>query len=235
MAHWKYKVDIQSAIATFRDLDPHEIDVKQARRTLSAALRRAAAQLPPKLSEEFSVLAKMVGRARTIAGIDKVLALLYDISDQERIWLSAEPGPRDWMPEAPKMGGLEDVPLPPDIPRPEMWDTRAVVQAVKDGFTFLLPFIWGESLFSQNAYYIHGVQAGASGLTVGPEHTPEIEILLPFDWIKAKTFFPPEMVPEEAWLGPPNENGVVAVYVEIDPDTIDWEQLNRGHQIRVRR
>src|SRR4029077_9692735 len=132
------------------------------------------------------------------------------------------------------MAALRDVPMPPKFPRPEMWTAEAVVKAVKDGFTFLLPFIWGESLFSQNAYWIAGMQASANGLTVGPEHTPEIE-LLPDGWIQAKTYFPPEIVPERAWLTPPNKHGVVPVHVEIDPDTIDWDQLNRGHQIRVRR
>jgi hypothetical protein len=41
------------------------------------------------------------------------------------------------------------------------------------------------------------------------------------------------MVPREAWAGTPNEQGVVPVYVEIDPATIDWDLLNRGHQIET--
>jgi hypothetical protein len=132
----------------------------------------------------------------------------------------------------PGMGDLRDVPLPPNIDRPEMWDTGAVVRAVKDGFDFLLPFV-SHGLFEPNAYWIKGRQASAFSLTVGPEHTPEIE-LIDHDWIRVKLYFRPEMVPKEAWLGPPNENGVVAVYGEIDPDTIDWDLLNRGHQIRVK-
>jgi hypothetical protein len=131
----------------------------------------------------------------------------------------------------PTMGSLRDIPLPPNIPRPEMWDAGAVVRAVKDGFTFMIPFVPGESLFSQNAYWIAGEQYGASGLTVGPEHTPEIEVMED-GWIRAMTFFRPEMVPKRAWIGPPSEFGVIAVNVEIDPDTIDWKSLNRGHQIR---
>jgi len=42
------------------------------------------------------------------------------------------------------------------------------------------------------------------------------------------------MVPKEAWLDNPNQYGVVPVYLEIDPDTIDWNLLNRGHQFTVR-
>lgn len=136
----------------------------------------------------------------------------------------------------PNMGDLRDVPLPPNVERPEMWTPEAIVMAVRDGFTFGIPFISKGSLFTPNAYWIAGRQVSASLITVGPEHTPEIGIVEePEPWIRVKTFFPPEMVPEQAWLAQPNAGGVVPVYVEIDPDTIDWEWLNRGHQIRVRR
>jgi hypothetical protein len=124
--------------------------------------------------------------------------------------------------------------FPEEIPRPEMWSVEDVVRAVEDGHTFLLPFIMGESLFSPNAYYIKGQQFSATGLTVGPEHTPEMKIL-PDDWLRVKTYFPPFMVPEDAWVGEPLPTGVVAVYLEIDPETIDWDILNRGKQIRVPR
>lgn len=134
----------------------------------------------------------------------------------------------------PSLGDLRDVPMPPNIERPEMWTTGAIVQAVKDGFRFLIPFN-PEGLFEPNAYWINGMQASSGVLTVGKDYTPEIE-LLPNEWIRAKTFFPPDMVPKEAWVGQPSADGrVVGVYLEIDPDTIDWEMLNRGHQIRVRR
>lgn len=132
------------------------------------------------------------------------------------------------------LGDLKDVPIPPDIPRPEMWDLEAVMKAVQSGFTFGLPFVMGESLFTPNAYWIGGQQYAASLLTVGPEHTPEMA-LLPDGWLRVKLYFEPQMVPKRTWLGPPNENGIVAVYAEIDPATVDWEQLNRGHQIRVPR
>jgi hypothetical protein len=131
------------------------------------------------------------------------------------------------------LGGLRDVPLPPNIERPEMWNTAAIVQAVRDGFTFMIPFVWGKSLFDPNAYWIKGMQAAATGLTVGPDHTPDIE-LIDNEWIRVKTFFRPNMVPEEAWLDKPNEYGVVPVYLEIDPDTVDWNLLNRGHQFMTR-
>lgn len=143
------------------------------------------------------------------------------------IWAEAPP--------SPSMGGLDDIPLPPNIERPEMWTTKDIVRAVGNGFTFMIPFVMGESLFSQNGYWIGGLQYGSSGLTVGPDHTPEIKVIEPDQWLRAKTYFRPEMVPEKSWAGRPNENGVVAVYLEIDPETIDWELLNRGYQIRTNR
>ena len=102
---------------------------------------------------------------------------------------------------------------------------------MKDGFRFLLPFI-SHGLFEPNAYWIKGRQASAFGLTVGPEHTPEIE-LIDHDWIRAKSYFRPEMIPKEAWAEA-LKNGVVSVFLEIDPDTVDWDLLNRGHQIQVK-
>jgi hypothetical protein len=134
----------------------------------------------------------------------------------------------------PGLEGLQDVPMPPDIPRPEMWDLGSVMRAVQSGFTFGLPFVMGESLFTPNAYWIGGQQYGALLLTVGPEHTPEMA-LLPDGWLRVNLYFEPGMVPQRTWLGPPNENGVVAVYAEIDPETVDWDQLNRGEKIRVPR
>lgn len=133
----------------------------------------------------------------------------------------------------PTMSGIEDVPLPPNIDRPEMWNLDAVVQAIKDGFTFLLPFKMKEG-WTPNAYWIGGQQVVSSALTVGPDHTPEAEIL-PDGWLRVKTFFPPPLVPRKVWLSEPNEFNVVPVYVEIDPDTVDWDLLNRGHQIRMPR
>lgn len=133
-----------------------------------------------------------------------------------------------------RLGSIRDVPFPPNIERPEMWDLEAVVRAIKDGFTFNLPFKDKRSLGTPNAYWIAGQQYIASSLTVGPDHTPEAEIL-PTGWLRVKTFFPPPMVPKKAWLNEPNQFGVVPVHVEIDPDTIDWDLLNRGYQIRAPR
>lgn len=135
-------------------------------------------------------------------------------------------GSRNW-----GIGDLRDIPLPPDIPRPEMWTLEAVMRAVQDGFKFGLPFKFGESLFSPNAYWIGGQQYSSYLVTVGPEHTPEMA-LLPDGWLRVRLYFRPELVPERTWLGPPNEYGVVSVYAEIDPETVDWEILNRGHQIQ---
>jgi hypothetical protein len=144
-------------------------------------------------------------------------------------------GSRFWNSRS-RIGGLRDMPLPPPIERPEMWTPEAIVQAVRDGFTFMIPFVRGESMGDPNAYWIAGVQASANLLTVGPEYTPEIAIIEPDLWIRAKTFFPPGIVPQNAWLEEPNPvTGVVPVYVEIDPDTIDWKGLNEGYQIRTRR
>lgn len=127
---------------------------------------------------------------------------------------------------------LRDIPLPPNVPRPEMWSAEAVIRAVEDGFTFLLPFKLGESLFSPNAYWIKGQQASACGLTVGPEHTPKIEVRKDDGWIRAQAFFDQFMVPERAWSTKPTKVGIVQVWLEIDPDDVDWEILNRGHQVR---
>ena len=129
------------------------------------------------------------------------------------------------------LGSLRDVPLPPNIPRPEMWVPEAIALAVRDGFTFGIPFIRGESFFDPNAYYIGGEQYTASLLTVGPKHSPDLE-LLPEGRLGMTAYFRPEMVPQETWLAPPNEYGTVPVHLEIAPETIDWELLNRGHQIR---
>lgn len=137
----------------------------------------------------------------------------------------------------PKMAGLSDVPLPPNVDRPEMWTVEAIVKAVGDGFRFMIPFMDAGGLFEPNAYWIKGRQASAHGLTVGPEHTPDIELVdvNGVNWIRASTYFPSAIVPKEAWVDGVNENGVARVYVEINPDTIDWELLNRGHQIWTKR
>lgn len=132
----------------------------------------------------------------------------------------------DWPDSGPSMEGLRDIPLPPRSPRPEMWNLEAVIQAIHDGFTFGLPFVMGESLFTPNAYWIGGQQYSALLLTVGPDHTPEAE-LNPDGWLRVKLYFEPFMVPQRTWTGPPNSSGVVAVYAEIDPATVDWALLNR--------
>lgn len=212
-----------------------KIYIKKASKVLQRSLLKAAAKLPSDHASVLQTLADRAGRMRKIKGMNQIFRDLEEFAEQEGIDLKyhhfeVPAGPREW---SPRLKGLENVPIPPNVPRPEMWDTAAIVRAVKDGFTFLVPFIF-EALFTPNAYWIAGIQASASGFTVGPEHTPEIE-LLSDGWIKAKSYFMPEMVPERAWLAPPNKHGVVPVYVEIDPDTIDWDLLNRGHQIRVRR
>ncbi len=114
--------------------------------------------------------------------------------------------------------------------RPEIWTPEAIVQAVRDGFTFGVPFGLGEGPFLPNAYWIGGRQFSALLITVGPEHSPDIA-LLPEGRIGMTAYFLPEMVPEDAWLSPPNKDGVVQVHLEIDPDTIDWEMLNRGQHM----
>lgn len=130
---------------------------------------------------------------------------------------------------------LRDVPLPPDTPRPEMWTPEAIVQAVQDGFMFGIPFTpKKKGAKPNNAYWIGGRQYIASLFTVSPEHTPDIALMPESGWLGMTAFFQPFMVPEDAWLTPPNEYGVVPVHLEIDPDTIDWERLNRGYQFHGR-
>jgi hypothetical protein len=128
--------------------------------------------------------------------------------------------------EGPELAGLQDVPIPDPAPRPEMWDLESVMQAVKEGYRFGLPFVLGESLFTPNAYWIGGQQYAAHLLAMSPGHAPDLQ-MLDDGWLRVKLYFRPEMVPESTWLGPPNENGVVAVYGEIDPSTVDWAVLNR--------
>lgn len=111
--------------------------------------------------------------------------------------------------------------------RPEIWTPEALVQAVQDGFTFGVPFTMGESIFDPNAYFIGGRQFSALLLTVGPEHSPDIA-LLPEGRIGFTAYFRPEMVPQDAWLTPPNKDGVVPVHLEVAPETIDWETMNRA-------
>jgi len=122
--------------------------------------------------------------------------------------------------------------IPPNIPRPEMWTPESIVQAVKEGFTFLIPFHF--NLIEPNGYYIAGQQYICTGVTVGPEHT-EIIRLTPEGWMEMLLWFPPGMVPDEAFIGEINENGVGQVWALVDPDDIDWETLNRGWQIKVPR
>jgi hypothetical protein len=129
--------------------------------------------------------------------------------------------------QGPELAGLRNIPIPSDTPRPEIWTLEGVIQAVWEGFTFGLPFILGESLFTPNAYWIGGQQYVAFLLTVGPEHTPELAILAD-GWMRVKLHFQPNMVPSRTWIAPPNESGVVSVYAEIDPKTVDWDSLNKS-------
>lgn len=119
-----------------------------------------------------------------------------------------------------------------NTPRPEMWTAESIVQAVRDGFTFMLPFIH-EEMFEPNAYYILGVQYSAFGVTVGPKHT-EIIRLTPEGFIEMTLWFQPGMVPNKAFIGPITPNGVGKVWAQVDPEDIDWEILNRGTQIRIK-
>lgn len=128
---------------------------------------------------------------------------------------------------------LDDMEFPENIERPEMWTPESIVQAVQDGFTFLIPFKMGDPPGSPNGYYILGRQYMTFAVTVGPEHT-EITRVLPTGWLEMTLWFPPGMVPDEAFIGEINPNGVGQVWAQIDPQDIDWDQLNRGHQIRIK-
>lgn len=129
--------------------------------------------------------------------------------------------------DGPELGaGLQDVPIPPPARRPEMWTLESVIRAVKDGYRFGLPFVMGESFFTPNAYWIGGQQYVASLLAMSSEHTPDLQMLSD-GWMRVKLYFDPNMVPKRTWIGPPNENGVVSVFAEVDPSTVDWAVLNR--------
>jgi hypothetical protein len=202
VAKWRYHIDIRGAIERAQDLD----DFEAQKQTIKKAVERGAKSLPEDDSEQLQDFADLIGWAENVEEVDAVLNDLFDYADEARIWTGGGRHSKDW---TPGMGSLRDVPMPPNIERPEMWTTQAVVQAVRDGFVFMVPFV-SEGFFQPNAYWIKGTQAAASGLTVGPEHTPEIEVIGD-EWIRARTFFPPFMVPEDAWAGPVNENNVVPV------------------------
>jgi hypothetical protein len=123
------------------------------------------------------------------------------------------------------------MPMPPNTPRPEMWTPESIIQAVNDGFTFLIPFHY-DGFDSGNAYYIMGRQYSAFGLTVGPHHTPDMS-MTPEGWVEIVMHFRRGMVPDDAFTGKLDERDVGPVVGSIDPSTIDWEQLNGGHQILV--
>jgi hypothetical protein len=108
-----------------------------------------------------------------------------------------------------------------------MWTVDDLVEAVRDGYTFPLPFKPGRTPRAPNAYWIAGKQYAATDFIMGPEFTPELGVIPVFEWIYTRAFFEPHMVPEEAWIEPPDpESETVPVYVEIDPNTIDWDLLN---------
>jgi hypothetical protein len=86
--------------------------------------------------------------------------------------------------------------------------------------------VWGKSLLMPNGYWIGGQQYVASLLAMSSEHTPDLQ-MLEDGWMRVKLYFDPNMVPKRTWIEPPNQNGVVPVFAEIDPATVDWGLLNR--------
>lgn len=116
------------------------------------------------------------------------------------------------------------------IDLPEMWTLESIVQAVRDGHTFLISFAYSKD-FGPNGYIIAGDQYHCSGVTVGPEHTPDIAVT-PEGSLIMTLYFPPRMVPNSAFYGP-IRNGVGPVHALVLADSIDWEGLNRGQQYRV--
>lgn len=120
------------------------------------------------------------------------------------------------------------------IDLPEMWTTQSIINAVHAGHTFLIPFDY-RKLFQANAYYIGGIQYSASGVTVGPHHTPDI-VLTPEGNIQMTLYFERGMVKEKDFYRPPEQREgrwIGPVHAFIMPEDIDWEGLNRGQQFRV--
>jgi len=118
------------------------------------------------------------------------------------------------------------------IDLPEMWTLESIVKAVNDGHTFLILFTYPPK-GGPNGYFILGNQYFCTGVTVGPEHTPDIEVT-PEGTLAMTLYFPPGMVPDESFYGPV-VNGVGPVRAFVAADTIDWESLNRGNQYRISR
>lgn len=115
--------------------------------------------------------------------------------------------------------------------RPEMWTPEDVVQAVQDGHTFLLPFKFGP-MSKPNGYYILGQQYFCFGVTVGPEHSPDL-MLSPEGNLVLTLWFRDGMVPDEAFYAPLDEREVGPVHAFIDPDDVDWDLLNRSEQVKL--
>jgi hypothetical protein len=106
---------------------------------------------------------------------------------------------------------------------PEIWTAEALVQAVHDGHTFLVPFYL--DFTKPNGYYIAGKQYVCSGVTVGPEHTPDIN-LSPEGLIFMTIYLQEGMVRPQDFAGPLNSQRVGPVHSFIEPKDINWELLN---------
>jgi len=112
-----------------------------------------------------------------------------------------------------------------------MWTLETIVEAVRNGETFLIPFHF--NLSEPNGYYILGQQYICTGVAVGPEHTPDIEVT-PEDTLSMTLWFPKGMVPNRAFYQPINKQGVGPVHAFIMKEDINWDLLNGGQQIKVR-
>lgn len=131
------------------------------------------------------------------------------------------------------------------VERPEMWTIEDIVKAVHDGHTFLVLFDYKKGLFQPNGYFIGGVQYSATGVTVGPNHSPDIQVT-PEGTLQLTLYFQRGMVPEKDFYRPPERRErrnmglpevvyIGPVHAFISPEDIDWDGLNRGQQFRVPR
>lgn len=103
MRPWLYKVpfafDLQRAAD---DLDEGRITLREAKKEIAAAIRKAAGMFPEKAAQHaavFRAAADAIERRKTLAGVDSELQSFYDYADDYRIWLDANPkGPMEWRP-----------------------------------------------------------------------------------------------------------------------------------------
>jgi hypothetical protein len=99
---------------------------------------------------------------------------------------------------------------------------QEIVDAVRrDEFVFITFKEFGK------AYWIGGRQAIATAFSASVDHCSDIRVN-DKGWLEMTALFRSGMVPQDAWLKPPDGRDIVPVTLTIDPATIDFKCINRG-------